>query len=432
MNSQSSFSYGAAEWIKRVLLLSLAVIICAQASLHIITDIFVISLGTVCLTALAYYFDDMPLMPVAIISGTGVVLTRVLVDMIQGSSLESAFETAFPEIIFYIMMGIFLLILGVATGHSRKLYIFIPCVIVFDYFSNALELFSRIQQDSYNLRSQLMLMVVALIRGGILLLILLFMDRYRVMLLSRSHAERYHRLIMQTSRLKGEVIWMNKNREQIEDTMSTAYNLYEKLSERDEKEEADEALTIAKDIHEIKKEYILISRGLEEAGEEGGEIGGMQMNELFTILIRSMKEEFADSDRELTIMTQIEDNLYTSEPYLFLSIFHNLISNAMEASDKAFCNVMISEMYDPRSRTYVYSVTDNGPGVPEKYRDKIFKPRFSTKINYETGSVNRGLGLSIVKDIVEQKLGGIIKLENSRHGASFIFTVPEEKMEAVK
>lgn len=38
--------------------------------------------------------------------------------------------------------------------------------------------------------------------------------------------------------------------------------------------------------------------------------------------------------------------------------------------------------------------------------EQIFEPGFSTKINYETGEVNRGLGLSLVKDFIELRLGG--------------------------
>ena len=47
-----------------------------------------------------------------------------------------------------------------------------------------------------------------------------------------------------------------------------------------------------------------------------------------------------------------------------------------------------------------------------EYYHYIYEAGFSTKINYETGKINRGLGLSITKDIIENKLKGKIKVQS--------------------
>jgi signal transduction histidine kinase len=63
-------------------------------------------------------------------------------------------------------------------------------------------------------------------------------------------------------------------------------------------------------------------------------------------------------------------------------------------------------------------VSDNGPGIPESARDKIFQPFFSTK---EEGT---GLGLSIATRIIEDH-GGRLELESKQNaGATFIITLP--------
>jgi signal transduction histidine kinase/streptogramin lyase len=66
------------------------------------------------------------------------------------------------------------------------------------------------------------------------------------------------------------------------------------------------------------------------------------------------------------------------------------------------------------------SVIDNGPGIPDDIKDKIFQPFFTTK---PTGQ-GTGLGLSLVYDIVKAHGGSIKVLNNSREGACFIIHLP--------
>ena len=64
-----------------------------------------------------------------------------------------------------------------------------------------------------------------------------------------------------------------------------------------------------------------------------------------------------------------------------------------------------------------FSVSDNGSGIPESIKDKIFQPFFTTK---PTGS-GTGLGLSLSYDIVKAH-GGEIQIE-SEEGKGSVFTI---------
>jgi len=66
------------------------------------------------------------------------------------------------------------------------------------------------------------------------------------------------------------------------------------------------------------------------------------------------------------------------------------------------------------------SVKDNGTGIPEKIRDKIFQPFFTTK---PTGS-GTGLGLSLSYDIVKTHDGEIKVESNEGEGTEFIVSLP--------
>jgi hypothetical protein len=67
------------------------------------------------------------------------------------------------------------------------------------------------------------------------------------------------------------------------------------------------------------------------------------------------------------------------------------------------------------------SITDNGPGIPENLRDKIFQPSFTTK--KEGLSFGLGLGLSIVQKIVETYRGGI-SVESRPGRTTFTVQIP--------
>ena len=70
------------------------------------------------------------------------------------------------------------------------------------------------------------------------------------------------------------------------------------------------------------------------------------------------------------------------------------------------------------------SIKDNGPGIPEDIKDKIFQPFFTTK---ETGK-GTGLGLSLAYDIVTTGHGGAIELNTELgKGTEFVIYIPIRK-----
>ena len=68
-------------------------------------------------------------------------------------------------------------------------------------------------------------------------------------------------------------------------------------------------------------------------------------------------------------------------------------------------------------------------GIAPEYLPTIFEPGFSTKINFETGKVSRGLGLSLVKDIVEEELGGVISVKSQNGCTDFTIRIPRKNLE---
>jgi PAS domain S-box-containing protein len=104
-------------------------------------------------------------------------------------------------------------------------------------------------------------------------------------------------------------------------------------------------------------------------------------------------------------------------------IFANLIGNAVKFMDKPQGEITICCLDD--GPFWRFSVTDNGPGIDPKYHDKIFQIFQTLKPRDELEST--GIGLSIVKKIVEF-YGGRIWVESTLgQGSSFVFTYPSIK-----
>lgn len=158
--------------------------------------------------------------------------------------------------------------------------------------------------------------------------------------------------------------------------------------------------------------------------EVNSENDGMSLDDILAIL-KSSIDAALPKDKRLSFHVTLEENLYTQNHYLLLSIFRNLFNNAIEAETGKQVDLSVRQTSNDSS--YIIEVEDHGPGIDPEDMDQIFEPGFSTKINYETGEVNRGLGLSLVKDFIELRLGGTIGVSSTPGRTIFTLTIPKEK-----
>jgi signal transduction histidine kinase len=100
----------------------------------------------------------------------------------------------------------------------------------------------------------------------------------------------------------------------------------------------------------------------------------------------------------------------------------NLIGNAIKYCEATPPTVEISTRRQPEG-AWLFEVRDNGIGIPEKERDKVFDPfkRLHASSRYE----GTGLGLAICKKIIERHDGTIWVKSKEGEGTSFFFTLPD-------
>lgn len=94
-----------------------------------------------------------------------------------------------------------------------------------------------------------------------------------------------------------------------------------------------------------------------------------------------------------------------TDPIKMKQILVNIVGNAIKYTDKGFVNVYID--FDEKTKEYVITVEDSGPGIPKEKLEEIFKP-FVRLAKNKPGS---GLGLAIVKKLIE-KLKGRIHIDS--------------------
>jgi two-component system sensor histidine kinase FlrB len=120
----------------------------------------------------------------------------------------------------------------------------------------------------------------------------------------------------------------------------------------------------------------------------------------------------------LTIRTQAPDLVVRANAPSLVSAVLNLATNALQTS-AAKLDLELLARRGGRGRAQIV-VSDNGPGVPAHIRERIFEPFFTTRAR------GNGIGLSIVKSVVEAHAGSVCLAESSS-GATFIIELPAEE-----
>jgi signal transduction histidine kinase len=131
--------------------------------------------------------------------------------------------------------------------------------------------------------------------------------------------------------------------------------------------------------------------------------------------IEFTKESFEHNAIKVDL-TIIQDCYIKGDPNLFSQVILNLLSNAKDAliqSNQEKKIVILS--LDTKKDCIFITIEDNGGGIQLKPIEKIFEPYATTK-----GLNGMGIGLFIVKNIIEQKFGGKINANNTKNGASFV------------
>ena len=135
-------------------------------------------------------------------------------------------------------------------------------------------------------------------------------------------------------------------------------------------------------------------------------------------LVEVTKMAVSIFDKEHIIFSSNKSQIFHKlDKTQWIRIITNIVQNALQSVPKERDPIIGVQLSTETDKT-ILSITDNGDGIPHEIRDKIFEPKFTTKTS------GMGLGLGIVKKIIESHKGSIEYISKKRKGTTFTITLP--------
>ena len=185
-----------------------------------------------------------------------------------------------------------------------------------------------------------------------------------------------------------------------------------------------ELVTKVSEIKDIKDDVISMQTLLNEYLEylknidTSEKVKSLSLRTFLNNLIIDSRKYFRDVN--ITLECDANIKILYSENNLS-RIFSNILNNACKFGNNVIVTVQMEK------KRFNINFDDDGPGIPDKMKNKIFTPFFKIDSSRNLNHIGSGLGLSISKQIVS-KMGGRISVQNSKlGGSSFSVILPLKK-----
>jgi len=147
----------------------------------------------------------------------------------------------------------------------------------------------------------------------------------------------------------------------------------------------------------------------------------VSINQLCSDTIRLIQYQADEKQISLSYEALEKDCLLQLAPERIRRAITNLLTNAIKFSTSGSTVTLQLELNE---MGVLISVQDHGIGIPASYKDKIFQSFTSVRRAGTSGELAYGLGLSIVKEIVEAHQGKIWYISKEGEGSSFFIQLP--------
>jgi signal transduction histidine kinase len=170
----------------------------------------------------------------------------------------------------------------------------------------------------------------------------------------------------------------------------------------------------------------LIDNLLESASIEAGHFRvsprPSSVDEIIAAAIHTMQPLLDKRDQRLVVELPTAIPVVRADPRRTAQVLVNLLSNASKYGPDEAEIKLAAAVHGGWVRM---TVADSGPGVPSEYRKDLFRRFMQPASSNEKAQEGAGLGLSVVKAIVEAH-GGVVGLDDRADGGSiFWFTLPQ-------
>lgn len=208
-------------------------------------------------------------------------------------------------------------------------------------------------------------------------------------------------------------------------TPVTTFNFNIKMLQNYLKDSPDNVKTVLNELDdESKKLSFMINDFFEAEKLDLGQFQIRKANYSLSFLIESVNSEIhaLAKSHEIDIMYNYDDFSFKFDTQKITQVLVNLVRNSLDFSPK---NSIITIDVSQKNDNALFSVTDQGSGIPELIRNQIFKKFYSIDSSDKRKGTGTGLGLAICREIVESH-GGKIWLDDTEIGTKISFSLPLE------
>ncbi|MBS7526660.1 hypothetical protein KHM83_08225 [Fusibacter paucivorans] len=384
---------------------------------------FRLTLAVVVLNVLMLTFQEIE--PIITINLVGIMMFAVrsgLNIIGEHATVAESIQLYYPILFFYIFYSFFFSVLDVRGKLKHPALLFIS-IWVCDSIPNLIEVSIR-QEWAYSHFESVVLTIISigLFRTVFTTVLIYISNRYYDHVKRRQEYQRFREQLMQRANLKTELFFLRKSKSDIENAMQKSFSIYEGLEDEPLKEAI---LDVTKDIHEIKKDYTRVIAGIERSIDEiYGSV--MPLSEIARIAIEANEKLAEVNGKRIQFIEHVDLKGSTHDYYVLLSILNNLLVNSIEAIES---EGRIQLSMTAHAETILIEVCDSGTGIALEDQALIFEPGYSTKYNAVSGIMASGIGLTHVKYLVSQVLGGKIEVNSSLGDQTcFAIAIPKQHL----
>lgn len=365
----------------------------------------------------ALLIRPLPIVSTGLLTALIVIVGRSLLDIfIYGQSFVTHIVEHLPAGAFYTVFALCFKLIPLDELKKQPLMLGLLAT-AFEVLSNTIEHVLTdilLVSDQETFTSFLLFILVGLLRSffvvGIYSMITMSEQKKQLKQLMTIHSELYV-----------EALYLQKTMTQIEQLTANSYQLYKKLKTNEE-QLASEALHIAQEIHEVKKDNERIHAGLSKITKRNYP-SNFLLSELLSFIVEANENYAAYLNKSISITLICPDDYQTKNHIALFAILNNLMANAVEAIEKSgFITLNVVAEQDMTS----FIVEDNGVGIDPALIPIIFDAGYTSKFN-EQGQGSTGIGLSHTKTIVENLEGNIHVTSDT--STCFVVQIPTENIQ---
>ncbi|WP_160636843.1 hybrid sensor histidine kinase/response regulator [Pseudoflavonifractor sp. 60] len=169
-----------------------------------------------------------------------------------------------------------------------------------------------------------------------------------------------------------------------------------------------------------------------EQGNVSMEIKPFDLREIIETCLSPFQAQALDQGKDFQLSIDVKNRLIKGDPVRLGQIINNLVSNSMKFTKQGDrISVTLRQMDEGKRNNYLLMVSDTGTGMSKEFLPKLFDP-YEREVRFGAKEVmGTGLGMPIVKNLINRMGGQIVVDSTLGVGTTFSVTIPFDASEAL-